>query len=365
MEKIVGQTHAIGLLEASFTGQRLHHAYIFHGPAGVGKFTTARAFAKLLLCHETQQDLAGRVLACNGCDSCRLVEAQTHPDFHVITKELARYSDDAQVRARKLLNIPLQVLREGLIRPVNLAAKAGKRKVFVIDEAELIDSRGQNALLKTLEEPPAGTHLFLVTANEDKLIATIRSRCQRITFSPLTDENVEAWIAGYAQLPAEQVVWLTRFADGSMGRAKLAIDFDLIVWGEKVEPALEQMVQGNYPAQLGDTLTELIKGFAEKWVSAHKNASKEAANQQAAGLMWNMIGRWARLKIEAVSALLQPGDPEAGEAALEPWLGVIDALRGAELEMASHVNMGLVMDHLVSKMYRSLQGERPWAAVRL
>jgi DNA polymerase III delta' subunit len=358
MEQIVGQTHAIGLLEASLAGQRLHHAYIFHGPAGVGKFTTASAFAKVLLCHQTQQDLAGRVLACDGCESCRLVEAGTHPDFHVVTKELARYHDDSEIRKRKLMNIPVEVLRDTLIGPVNLAARMGSRKVFIVDEAELVNEIGQNALLKILEEPPPGTHLFLVTANEDKLLPTIRSRCQRIAFTPVADDLVEAWVADYAQLPGDQVAWLVGFAGGSMGQAKLAIDFDVVVWGEKVEPALEQMAKGRYPTQLGATLTELVNGFAEKWVSANKNASKEAANQQAAGLMWRLIGRWARQRIYAATAALEPSDPVAGEAVLEPVLGVIDALRGAEYEMASHVNMGLVMDHLVSRIYRSLQGVR-------
>ncbi len=356
MDRIVGQSHAIELLQASLAGGRLHHAYVFHGPTGVGKFTTARAFAKVLLCHDAQPDLTGRIAACESCEACRLFEAGTHPDLHIVTKELARYSDDRTIRDRKLLTIPLQVLRSELIEPVNLAPRAGKRKLFIVDEAELLAPQGQNALLKTLEEPPPGTHLILVTSSEDKLLMTIRSRCQRIAFTVLDDEQVRAWLTEYVDADAP-LDWFVRYAAGSIGQAKLAIDYDLAAWGKAVDPALDNLAKGNYPTDLGATLAGLINGFAEQWVADHDNASKEAANKQAAGLMWKLIGQWAHRNIVKISERCDPADPVAAERALEPYLGVIDSLREAESEMAANVNMGLVTDHLVSMLARALRGE--------
>ncbi|MEL7087151.1 MAG: hypothetical protein AAGL98_01715, partial [Planctomycetota bacterium] len=223
MDAILGQTHALDQLHAQLTSGRVHHAQIFHGPAGVGKFTTALALAKVLLCHAPERDLAGRVTACGGCVSCLTFRPApeeagpdatpgagagaaagagagagafpgvAHPDLHVVNKELARYSDDRQVRDRKLTSIPVDVLRTALIEPAYLGAQLNHGKVFIVDEAELLNAAGQNVLLKTLEEPPTpddntgggGTTIILVTANEDRLLPTIRSRCQRIAFVPL------------------------------------------------------------------------------------------------------------------------------------------------------------------------------------
>ncbi len=181
VDAILGQPHAIELLQSALQTDRLHHALIFHGPKGVGKFTTARALAAILLCHEVAKKAASSFLppvrACGTCRSCAALRAGSHPDDHVITKELARFSSDAAVRDRKLMTIPTAVLRENLIEPVNLAPRLGSHKVFVVDEAELLDSVSQNILLKTLEEPPAGTYVILVTDAEDRLLPTIRSRC--------------------------------------------------------------------------------------------------------------------------------------------------------------------------------------------
>ncbi len=205
MDKILGQARAIDMLQAALRTGHAHHAYVFHGSAGVGKFTTAKAFAKIILCHDPQTDLGGRVIACGGCASCRLLRGESgsaqnsgvHPDFLVVTKELARFSDDRKIRERKQLTIPVEVLESQFIEPIHRAPQLRHNKVLVIDEAELIDSRGQNLLLKTLEEPPAGMYLILVTASEDKLLPTIRSRCQRHRLRPAAvDEVLDRWLKG-------------------------------------------------------------------------------------------------------------------------------------------------------------------------
>ncbi len=274
-----------------------------------------------------------------------------HPDLHVVTKELARYSDDATVRARKLTQIPAEVLRAYLLDPVQRAVRMTHGKVFIVDEAELLNPTGQNLLLKTLEEPPAGTTIILVTASEDRLLPTIRSRCHRIAFVPLPDEVVEQWLSRQApDLLARDRQWILEFAGGSIGRAQLAVDYQLTEWAETVLPALDRMTQGKASGALGQEIAKRIDTFAKQWVDQHQNASKEAANNLAANLMGALITARARRRVTELAEQCEAGDPAGSEPTLEPWLGVIDAVERMRELLSSNVNLSLVCDHLVANM---------------
>lgn len=370
MDRILGQNQAVDLLNLQLSTGRQHHAYIFHGPVGVGKFTTALAYARILLCHERGADLTGRVTACDTCPSCRLLTGLTpdapvsdeddthglttaHPDLHVIRKELARFSDDASTRNRKLTRIPVEVLRSALIEPANLAPKLGANKVFIVDEAELLNPAGQNALLKTLEEPPAGTTLILVTGNEDRLLPTIRSRCMRIAFSPLPDQAVRDWCAEHApDLPAGQQDVLVEFASGSLGRAQLITQYGLLAWADTVLPALDRAAQGRPTPDLGQQVFTFIDTFAADFVKAHANGSKEAANKLGADMMWSLIATRARARLADLSADCSPDDPVTNEQSLAPWLSIIDATEQAQKLLGSNVNLSITCDHLAVALTR-------------
>jgi DNA polymerase-3 subunit delta' len=383
MDELMGQQQAVAILENQLASGRLHHAYIFHGPVGVGKCTTALAFARILLCPNAQPDLSGRVTACGSCESCQLISdptapapgtgteseadsevgsaASPHPDLHIIRKELCAVSSVNTVRNRKQMNIPVDLIRELVIGGTTsdgryhdaLAYKSSTMrhgKVFIIDEAELLDSAGQNALLKTLEEPPPGTTLILVTSSEDRLLPTIRSRCQRVAFVPLSDEAVERWLSEQAALPEADRHWLTVFANGSLGRARIALDYDLAEWAKTVLPAVDALARGQPQGELGGHIAKMIDDLAKAWVRDRPKASKEAANKLAAGLMWSMIAAHARQQLRELAEHCEASDPITNEARLEPWLGVIDALREAERLLASNVNLSLVCDYVVSQM---------------
>ncbi len=373
MDQVLGQPNALDLLNLQLTTGRQHHAYIFHGPIGVGKFTTALAYARILLCHDRVTDLAGKAAACGACPSCNLLSSLTtpnpeasqdddtvglttaHPDLHVIRKELARYSDDASTRNRKLTRIPVEVLRSSLIEPANLAPKLASGKVFIVDEAELLNPAGQNALLKTLEEPPAGTTLILVTGNEDRLLPTIRSRCMRIAFSPLHDQAVEDWCTQHTpDLTGTQRQTMIEFAAGSLGRAQLISRFGLLAWTDSVLPALDRASQGKPTADFGQQVFGFIDSYANAFVKAHHNASKEAANKQGADLMWSLIATRARRRITELSQQCTPDDPITNEALLSPWLAVIDATEQAQKLLASNVNLSITCDHFAVAMTRGL-----------
>ena len=387
MDRILGQDRAIDVLQTQLTHERLHHAYIFGGPAGVGKCTTALAFARTLLCHQRQPDLTGRVTACGDCASCRLIPpspptheelekqkqhaeaaqsdladdtptaiSSAHPDLHLVTKELARFSEEKTIRDRKLTSIPVEVLREHVLDPIQSAARLTHGKVFIIDEAELLQGVAQNLLLKTLEEPPPGTTLILVTASEDRLLPTIRSRCHRIAFVPLADEIVEKWLNDHApDLLARDRQWLLEFAGGSLGRARLAIDYELTEWAEAVLPPIDRMAEGKPSGALGQEIASRIDTFAKTWVDEHRGASKEAANKLGADLMGAMIAARARRRLTEAAERCAPGDVDSGDAQLTPWLGAIDAVDRMRQLLGNNVNLSITCDHLATSLAQRLK----------
>lgn len=366
VENILGQSRAVELLGDALKSGRLHHAYLFDGPVGVGKCTTALALAKILLCPDAAPDLTGRIAACGACRSCRLADKNDHPDLHVVTKELARVSSVTALRNRKLMNIPVDLLRERIVGGVTgdgkyhepIAYKTpllNHNKVFIIDEAERMDPVGQNAMLKTLEEPPAGTFFILICAQQQRLLPTVRSRTQRIAFTCLPDDAVKHWLdRRKVNWDADLREWLVGFAQGSLGRIELAAQYELDQWAQLIRPALAQMSAGRPDPTLGKQIAERIDQFAETWVKNNDNASKDAANKHAVQLMFAMIGHEARRRLSRLAAHGDPADPEQSEARLAPWLKAVDLLHEAEQLIQRNVNLALVCDHLAGALYRHL-----------
>ncbi len=373
MERLIGQTRAVQLLQTGLSSGKLHHAFIFHGPPGVGKCTCALELGRLLLCHQRQTDLAGQLTACGSCESCRLLRDSdpegrvgNHPDLHVIRKEMAQTAQTATLRTRKQLNIPVDLLRELMVGGTTSDGRyheaaayrtpaLRRGKVFIIDEAELLDPHGQNALLKTLEEPTEGTYTILVTSAEHRLLVTIRSRCQRIAFVPLTEDEISQWAGRHLpESSGEQRAWTLAFAEGSPGRALTASRYDLYAWARNVLPQLDQMPQGRFPEDLGATLAELIDEFARAVVKEQPNASKDAANRRGAALMWRVLAQHARGRIAELAGGEAGADPARLEPLVTPWLGLLEAVNEAEGELAANVNLGLVADHLVSRIWHGL-----------
>jgi len=351
---VLGQEHAIGMLRAAIQSGRIHHAWIFHGPAGVGKFTAAMAFAAVILDPSSQPDLAGVIEPDPESRAQQLLAAGTHPDLHVITKELAAVSREASVRDSKQRNIAKDVLEEFLLEP---AARTGSSatgslasKVFIIDEAELIDTVGQNTLLKTLEEPPPGSVLILVTSREERLLPTIRSRCQRIGFGPLGSKEMERWIAAsgldLSSLDPATRRWLLAFAGGSPGVARLAIDTGITAWYATLAPMLADAERGHYPLEMGATMAKLVDDWAVAWVErpGHENSSKDAANKAAAKQMF-------RLLAEHFRGILHSAAPAAkGQARLVMALAAIDLVAEAERQADASVQSLFVMDNLAAQL---------------
>ena len=306
LDALVGQDDAVAQIDAAIVSDRLHHAWIFHGPSGVGKFTAALAFAAIALDPSSAADLTGRVRPDPDSPTQRRLASGTHADLHIIVKELARFSRDQKVRDQKQRNIPLEVVKEFLIEPAGLTGAtegALASKVFIVDEAELLAREGQNALLKTLEEPPPGTLVILVSSAADRLVPTIRSRCSRVAFRPLSHEAMQRWISDASlDVPAGHQDWLLEFAAGSPGQAMLALTTGLPEWCGSLEPMLDELIAQRHPIHFGSTIDELIKAWSEQWVAGHRHASKDAANKAAAGLVVRFIASHLRARLRSPDA---------------------------------------------------------------
>ncbi len=356
MKKILGQSKAVETLRAGLRSGRLAHAWIFAGPRGVGKFTTAIEVARIIL--DPNADARGAVDP--ESETSRLIDAGVHPDLHVIRKELAQYSQDSDIRKRKQLNIPIGVLRERMLggmvgdkfveAPAYRTPARGHNKVFIIDEAELLDRIGQHSLLKTLEEPTAGTYLILVTSRPQRLLPTIHSRCRHVTFVGLDDTAMAQWFdSAGLEAGGPERHWISEFCNGSPGLALLGARYEFHRWHTTLAPMLEDLARGRFPTEMGQTMAALIEGFAVEWVKRHDNASKDAANKDGARFMFMILASHVDRQL---AAAVQQGLPA------DASLRVIDLIAEAELQLEAYVNLKQVLENL------AIQWMQEGAAVR-
>jgi len=342
--EIIGHARALSVLASSLRSGRVHHAWIFHGPEGVGKRTVAEAFGLALL-DETARVEGGAIVSDPSSPTRALAESGVHPDLHVVTKELARFSEDASVRGRKLTSIPKEVLVERVIEPASRSAHiksdALASKVFVLDEAELMNDAGQNALLKTLEEPPAGTVIVLVTSSEDRLLATIRSRCQRVAFGPLSEAEMEEWSRREGFTNGRALA----LASGRPGVAVQAEETGLDGWLDRLEPMLRDAERGVFSADLGATMKTLIDDWAKAHVEAHAGASKDAANKAGTRKLLELLSERVRAGMRASSS-----DVGGNRARIERRVRELELIGEAGTHVARNVNLQLAMENLAAQL---------------
>ena len=197
---LYGHQALLERLTALLQRDRLAHALLFTGPAGIGKALAAHVFAAQIFC------AAKSTPPCGQCPACRQVAAGTHSDLVVV----------APAPGKK--EIGIDAIRQ-LKHAVQLRAVSAPLKVAIIDDADRLSVAAQNALLKTLEEPPPRSVIILVTASLGALLPTVRSRCQRILFQPLDQDAVAAALQHRAGLDPAQARTLAGRAEGSPGRA--------------------------------------------------------------------------------------------------------------------------------------------------
>jgi DNA polymerase-3 subunit delta' len=268
--EILHQPRAISILRRALRSGRTHHAYLFDGPEGVGKALTARALAARLLC-ETE-GLKPDDDACGRCPSCHLLAVDTHPDFHLVHRGLHKLHPERKVRRSKGLFLVVDLIRHFVIEPAGMKPSQGRRRVFVILDAERMNEEAQNALLKTLEEPPGEAVLILVSSSAFRLLPTIRSRCQRIPFDLLPPAFIADVLRERFDTPAEDARALARLCDGRLGVA--------VGWRETGLLALLEPVAALSIAQLGDP-EAFAKGAIQLAADLAKRSSAAAPSDEA------------------------------------------------------------------------------------
>ena len=295
---ITGQDHALARLQRSLAGGRRPHAQVFAGPEGVGRRTTAVEFARLLLCPQpaTRRN-AGRLaelsddfalqLACGQCESCGMLSAETNADFHFVYKELARFHDDPEVRERKMQSLSIEVVREFLIAPAHRAPAGGRGRVFVVRQAELMSVPAQNALLKTLEEPPAGVTIILIAASAADLLATTRSRCQLVPFCPLSRQFVADKLAEEGIGPEEAAFWAA-MTGGSLGQARRLAGERMYEFKKELVIALAALARGQ-GVELAQMLTNAMDRRAKGLRRGDAALAASLANRQAGGTLLALL----------------------------------------------------------------------------
>lgn len=359
--KIIGQSKAVAVLEDAVASGRVHHAWVLEGPEGVGKRTAALAFASLLLDPTTQSALAGGVVCDEDSPVQKLLRAGTHPDLTLISKELARFHDNSQVRSRKQTSISIEVIRQfvlavgGLAPTAPTSMKSTVGRVFIIDEAEMLATPAQNAILKYLEEPPARVVLMLVCSAPQLLLPTIRSRCQRVAFTNLSRGQLDHWLADaqargdLPELPSAQREFLLSFADGSPGLLTKAIQGNVALWWERLQPMLNAAAAGKHIAELGAAMAQLVDEWAKGHVEENELASKEAANHTAAGWLFKLLAWHASTRLR--QQLAAPASKQDMHDGKEPTaLRDIDAINAAQQELDSNVGLALVMEKLSAEL---------------
>ena len=199
---ITGHEQIIAHLQNAIKKNRVSHAYILDGPESSGKTMLAEAFAQALLCEE--QGICG----CGRCRSCRQTEGRNHPDLIYVNPEKPSVFSVDDVREK--INDTIAV------RPYNLSSRF---KIYIVDETEKMTVQAQNALLKTIEEPPEYIVMLLLTTNADLFLPTIRSRCVSLPLHPVADEKIRALLMRKYQVVDYRADICTAFAQGNVGRA--------------------------------------------------------------------------------------------------------------------------------------------------
>lgn len=296
------QEYAQGLIQRAIASGRVPHAYVFHGPEGVGKETLARGLGQLLLCGQANEAaLSGRIadqvglssirIGCGTCEDCHLVGAGTHPDMHFIYRQLNREHPDADIRKRKALDIGVEVLRHFVIAKVGLTPYRGRYKIFIVREADLMTTGSQNALLKTLEEPPGNTVIILLVSALEPLMATVLSRCQVVPFDALPMEFIRTRLAeAVPHLTPAQVNWYARGSDGSLGGALEQANDDLHGLNERLLAGLTRM-----GATRSDTLEKSWKEEAQALGDRYRKRDPDMTDTEAQRRAFGSIFRLAAL----------------------------------------------------------------------
>ena len=258
---IKGHQEQRALFERSVQRGRLSHAYVLAGPEGIGKAKFARLLAQSMFCRERQPD---KIEACGECRACRSFVAGTWPDFIQIGLPAGK----TQIPVELISGSDEKKGREGLCFELSMSPQASDRRVAIINDSQRMNAEGANALLKTLEEPPAQALILLICDNADSLLPTIRSRCQVVRFFPLTEADVrDILLTEELVETSDEATAIAAMAEGSITLAQQLMNAELRQLRTLVSQQLEQLEQMKpveISRQVADELERISSGAEEQ-----------------------------------------------------------------------------------------------------
>ena len=335
---IIGHCSTIASLQTAAARERLAHAYLFHGEEAIGKRTTALCFAQALLC---EQHSSGSLDACGVCRACQQIDARTHPDYFLIEpdRELAT----PQIKIEQIREIEQHIMYRPLI---------GDCKICMINDADRLTIGAANALLKTLEEPPAHSLFLLISSRPAALPATIRSRCQALRFATPARTDVEAAVILKLEMHPADARFLAMISEGRLGEA---LSMDL-----KVARAQQQ---------------EMIKLVSPSFLRSVTNvltAAESLAKGDRASETLSWIARWIRdliivqiggdreqlLYVDEIPAL----ERDARHAPTDALLNLLREIEDTQQQATRHLNLHMALENILLKFRDAIVTPAPQPA---
>jgi DNA polymerase-3 subunit delta' len=321
-KEIVGHEHVIQHLQNAIRQKRFSHAYLLCGEAGHGKHLVAEAFAKTVLCEE------GGIEACGKCKSCKQIESGNHPDFRSAVREKA--------------TLGVKEIREQVTADVQIKPYSSEYKIYFIDEAEKMTEEAQNALLKTIEEPPEYAVFLLSATRQELLLQTVLSRCVLLPFHPVAIGKIKQFLMEKKGIPDYLAESAACFSGGLVGRA--------VQYAES-EAFTEQR----------NEVLHLVKHIDEMTMAeVMENVKLFAGKKDVADEYLDMILLWYRdvLLYKATKdagSLLFKDELEAvaaqvGKRSFENLQGITEALEQVKQRMKSNVNFENALELLLLYM---------------
>jgi DNA polymerase-3 subunit delta' len=332
MWQTAGQDRIVKIIKDSIQLRSLAHAYLFAGPAHVGKMTLALDLARALNC-------SGSEPPCGSCRTCQRIEQGKYPDVIIIDKNAGRDPKDR----KKATEISIDTIRELMQRGSNLPPYEGKYKVFIIDDADLMSEEAANCLLKTLEEPPHYILIILLTTEEHKLLPTVLSRCQRFELKPVAMQEIEEKLCRREGVPEEKVKLLARLSGGCLGWALNALDDE------------------GYLVNRRERLSEFISLMGQNWDERFRYVQQLPSDRNGAEDILKLWLLWCRdvllVKYNCDGAVINIDCVKD----LKAWANMmtvpeikefIDCLNRAVVNLSRNVNLHLLFEVIMLDMPR-------------
>lgn len=319
---IIGHEQVIHHMQNAIRQKKFSHAYLLCGEAGSGKRLAAEAFAKTILCEE------GCIEACGKCKSCKQIESGNHPDFKAVVREKA--------------TLGVKEIREQVTADVQIKPYSSEYKIYFIDEAEKMTEEAQNALLKTIEEPPEYAVFLLSVTRQELLLQTVLSRCVLLQFHPVATGKIKQFLMEKKGIPDYLAESAATFSGGLTGRAV-------------------QYAESESFSEQRDEVLHLVKHVDEMTMAEiMENVKIFAAKKDTADEYLEMILLWYRdvLLYKAtknLNMLLFRDQPEAiaaqaGKRSFENLQGIVEALEQVKQRMKSNVNFENALELLLLYM---------------